>query len=296
MDGRPVCLAGEKRNMRFDEAVFAVVDFETTGLFPYSGDKICEVGVLRIEPDGSTSRFETLIDPERPISPDAFAVNGITAEMLVDQPTIDEILPELMDFLKDSVLVAYNAGFDLGFLECALGAQRHQLSKFRAVDALRLARQLFPSLPRYNLLNVARFLHIYPDVEHRAMADVTTTWQVFELELEALRQQGIETIESISHQILVNKDQGGVKAPQTVVSVIRSAIRTASPICIKYRSIWEERVTQRTITPLKIHDGFESPYVVAFCHLRKAQRTFHLSGILDAVPETKSSLEAQDEL
>lgn len=282
--------------MRFDEAVFTVVDVETTGLFPYSGDKICEIGALRVESDGSTSRFETLVDPERDISPEAFSVNGITPEMLHGQPKIDEILPEFMDFIRGSILVAYNAPFDLGFLECALGQERALLAGFQAVDALRLARRLFAGLSRYNLTSVAQFLHIYPDTEHRAMADVVTTWQVFERELEALRQQGIDNVENIAHQILVNKALSGTPQGATVASLLRSAIRSGNPVCIKYKSIWEERVTQRTITPISIHDGFESPYVVAYCHLRKAQRTFHLSGIVEAVPESRKSADIQDEL
>lgn len=282
--------------MRFDEAVFTVVDVETTGLFPYSGDKICEIGALRVEPDGSTSRFETLVDPEKDISPEAFSVNGITPEMLRGQSKIDEVLPEFMDFIKGSVLVAYNAPFDLGFIECALGEDRAVLSGFQAIDALRLARRLFTDLTRYNLTTVARSLHIYPDAEHRAMADVMTTWQVFEMELETLRQKGIENIEDIAYHILVNKVPSASPQGMTVASLLRSAIRSGNPVCIKYRSIWEERVTQRTITPLSIHDGFESPYVVAYCHLRKAQRTFHLSGIVEAVPESRKSADLQDEL
>ena len=282
--------------MRFDEVAFTVVDVETTGLFPYSGDKICEIGALRIEPDGSTSRYETLVDPEKSISPEAFSVNGITPDMLHGQPKIDEVMPEFMDFIKGSVLVAYNAAFDLGFIECALGSNSAVLSDFQAVDALRLARRLFTGLTRYNLTSVAQFLHIHPEREHRAMADVMTTWQVFELEIEALRQQGIDSVEDIAHHIMVNKVLSGADQGGTVASLLRSAIRSGSPVRIKYKSMWEERVTQRTITPLRMHEGYESPYVVAYCHLRRAERTFHLSGIVEAVPESRKSVDMQDEL
>lgn len=282
--------------MRFDEAVFTVVDVETTGLFPYSGDKICEIAALKVEPDGSTSRFESLVDPERPLSPEAFSVNGITPEMVKGQPKVDEVLPDFMDFIKGSVLVAYNAAFDLGFLECALGEEKKALGDFQSIDALRLARRLFPGLKRYNLLNVAQTLHIYPTVEHRAMADVLTTWEVFEAELEALRQQGIETIESIAHRILVSKRLRGMEQPRTVAALIRTAIKTGGAVCIKYQSIWDERVTQRTITPISIHSGYESPYVVAYCHLRRERRTFHLNGILEAVPQPHNTDETADEI
>lgn len=271
------------------------MDVETTGLFPYSGDKICEIAALRIGIDGSTSRFESLVDPEKDISPGAFAVNNITPEMLKGQPKIDEVMPDLTDFIKDSVLVAYNASFDLGFLECALGPNREALKGFYVVDALRLARRLFPGLQRYSLTSVANHFHIYPDAEHRAMADVLTTWQVFELELEALRMQGVDTVDAIAHPILLNREVGGFPEARTVTTLIRTSIVSRCPICIKYRSAWDEKISQRTITPISMHDGYESPYVVAYCHLRRARRTFHLSGILEAVPDAGKSWETADE-
>lgn len=281
--------------MRFEETAFTVVDVETTGLFAYSGDKICELAALRVELDGSTSSYETLVDPEKSISPGAFAVNGITPQMLSGQPKIDEVLPDFMGFIKNSVLVAYNAAFDLGFLECALGSGREALRGSKVVDALRLARRLFPGLQRYSLTSVANHFHIYPDAEHRAMADVLTTWQVFELELEALRMQGVDTVDAIAHPILLNREVGGFPEARTVTTLIRTSIVSRSPICIKYRSAWDEKISQRTITPISMHDGYESPYVVAYCHLRRARRTFHLSGILEAVPDAGKSWETADE-
>jgi len=96
--------------MKLDEATYTVFDVETTGLFPYHGDKICEIGAVKVKPNGERETFERLVDPKRPISPGAFAVNQITYDMLSGKPAIDEVLPSFMEFVKDTVLVAYNAG------------------------------------------------------------------------------------------------------------------------------------------------------------------------------------------
>ncbi|MDD4013105.1 MAG: exonuclease domain-containing protein [Candidatus Omnitrophica bacterium] len=268
--------------MRFDRTAFTIIDVETTGLFAYSGDKICEIGALRVEPDGRMDHFETLVDPERYISSGAFAVNGITPEMLHGQPKIGEVMPALLDFMANSVIVAYNAPFDLGFIECALGADRWRLKDFLAIDALKVARRVFPGLSKYSLKNVANFLKIYPDTEHRAMADVMTTWKVFDREVEILREKGVGSITDIAFPFLSDRTFSADPQTVTIASVIRAAINTGSAISIKYRSMWDEKVTERVISPISLQDGYDSSYVVAFCHLRKARRNFHLKNIIEA--------------
>ena len=96
--------------MRIDKCEFTIFDVETTGLFPYSGDKICEIAAVRV--DSSCKRpkkFSALVDPERAISYGAFSVNGITSRMVAGKPTIDKVLPGFLEFAKESILVADNA-------------------------------------------------------------------------------------------------------------------------------------------------------------------------------------------
>ena len=135
--------------MRIDKAQFTIFDVETTGLYPYSGDKICEIAAVRVNSSCKRpKKFSSLVDPGRPISYGAFSVNGITASMLAGKPTIDKVLPKFLKFAEDSVLVAYNAGFDLGFLESAMGEDKEMLKDYLVIDALALARRLFPEAGR----------------------------------------------------------------------------------------------------------------------------------------------------
>ncbi len=186
--------------MKIDAAEFTIFDVETTGLFPGYGDRICEIAAVRTDASCKRSRkFSSLVDPGRPISRAAFMVNRITDAMVCGRPAIDKVLPHFMEFSRSSVLVAYNAGFDLGFLESALGEDRKLLNDYFIVDALALARRFFPGAPRYSLGILAKHLNIASPVEHRALADAVMTWKVFERELAVMASEGITDVEEIAY-------------------------------------------------------------------------------------------------
>ena len=92
-----------------------VFDFETTGLDSYK-DRIIEIGGLVVENGKAVDEFSTLIKPEIPLPPTAAKITGITEEMLVGQPPIEEELPKFLKFIEGSILVAHNAEFDMAFL------------------------------------------------------------------------------------------------------------------------------------------------------------------------------------
>jgi DNA polymerase III epsilon subunit len=269
--------------MLIKEACFTVFDVETTGLHPYSGDRICEIGAIKLMPDGKKPRFHSMVNPGREISQGAFAVNGITPEMLDGQPPIEEVLPGFMEFIKGSVLVAYNAGFDLGFIECALGHDKGRLSEYRIIDALKLARRFFPGIGRYNLQSVSRALNIRSSGAHRAMSDAQMTVKVFLKVLDAITASGAEAVDDI-----VQAQERRVEPLKVVsdyrMSMIESAIMEQKKINITYLSDWNNKTTKRTITPKGIQKGYGKPYVTAYCHLRDEERTFKFGGILDVEP------------
>lgn len=267
--------------MRFNETDFTVFDFETTGLYPYTGDRICEVGAIRVGADGQArDTFHALVDPRRPISYGAHRVNGITDAMVRGQPTIEEVLPKFMSFLKGSVLVAYNAGFDLGFLEYALGDGRAALNDYHVIDALKLARRVFPRIERYNLGAVSHSLGVCMPTEHRAMADAFATWKVFEKELELLKAQGVTEIKEIAMARAPSNTYSKTEA-HAKVRTIEEAIRSRKRLDITYFSIWNNNLSKRTITPKAIQQTGDTSYIVAHCHLRDELRNFRLDCVID---------------
>lgn len=146
-----------------------VLDTETTGLDPYQGHRVVEIGCVELMnriPSGTT--FHAYLNPERDMPAEARAVHGLTAEFLADKPRFSEVVDDLIAFLGDAALVIHNAGFDLAFLNAEFGrANRPVLAPGRAVDTLTLARRRHPGAPnrlddlctRYGIDNSRRTKH-----------------------------------------------------------------------------------------------------------------------------------------
>ncbi|MSP14572.1 MAG: 3'-5' exonuclease [Chloroflexi bacterium] len=170
-----------------------VVDVETTGLNPRQGDRVVEVALLRSQPGSDTQSFESLVHPARLVSAGAFAVNGISNEMLQGAPAFGEIAAGLATLLDGAVLVAHNAPFDLDFLTAEFARSGHSLSPPAIIDTCAIARNRY-HFRSNRLEDVARHLGIDTSRGHRAMRDVWTTWQVLVHFMEDLSPQGIITV------------------------------------------------------------------------------------------------------
>lgn len=165
---------------RLKEKEFVIFDVETTGLSPLSGDRIIEIAALKVRNLKPVARFHSLINPQRLVSFAAFEVNGISDRMLAGAPTCAQVLPRFLEFLGGSTLVGHNIQFDLNFLHNELDLAQIRLEReIDRIDTIRLARQLMPRLKRYPLWFVAASLGIQKNQEHRAMADVDLTFEVF---------------------------------------------------------------------------------------------------------------------
>jgi len=123
-----------------------VFDTETTGLDPYQGHRLIEIGCIELINRIPTGQiFHRYVNPQRDIPAEAFAVHGLSAEFLSDKPLFGEIAGELVDFFDDARLVAHNAAFDLGFINAELErVDRKAIPRARLVDTLLLARRKYP--------------------------------------------------------------------------------------------------------------------------------------------------------
>jgi len=146
-----------------------VLDTETTGFDPRTGDRLIEVGCIEIVdllPTGRT--FHRFVNPERLIPADAIRVHGITDDKVKDAPKFAEIVVDLMDFIGDAAVIAHNAQFDRNFIdhECGRCGQA-LLPESRWIDTLQLAQKRFPGMAnsldalckRYKISLVDRALH-----------------------------------------------------------------------------------------------------------------------------------------
>lgn len=174
-------------------ASFAVLDFETTGL-DSRADRICEIGALRLSDTGAeAASLDLLVNPGLPIRPEASRVSGITDEMVRDARPVEEALPELLAFLGDSVIVAHNAPFDLGFLKAAAERAGLPAPSNLVADTRDLAREAFPGLPSYALQNLARSFGLSAGNAHRACDDARTCARLLVLCVQAAPAGGSRT-------------------------------------------------------------------------------------------------------
>ncbi|WP_278675075.1 3'-5' exonuclease [Acidaminococcus fermentans] len=174
-------LPGTGRSLVAFPDTYVVVDLETTGLNP-ERDQIIEIELTMGQP-GRT--FSTLLQPRTAlegqyVSPFITQLTGITNEMLAAAPQSREALEAFARFLGSRVVVGYNVGFDMGFLQQQFQDQLYRPLANDWVDLLPMAQTLFPLWPHHRLNNLAAWYHVVNPEAHRALSDVETTEACFQ--------------------------------------------------------------------------------------------------------------------
>ncbi len=177
------------------DTTYCVLDLETTG-FSAVTEKITEVGIMKVKNGEVIDEFSCFVNPEKPIPQRVVEVTNITDDMVKDAETIDKVFPKILEFLGDSVVVAHNAKFDVGFLKQNAKVLGYDFD-YTVLDTLALAKDVFPEMKKYKLGKIADALGIVVEVAHRALDDVDTTVKVFNVMLEKLRKRGVTKLEEI---------------------------------------------------------------------------------------------------
>lgn len=218
------------KNQSLEDTTYCVLDLETTGL-SFRTEKITEVGIMKVKNGEVIDEFSCFVNPEKPIPPKVVEVTNITDEMVKDAETIDKVFPKILEFVGDSVLVAHNADFDIGFLKHNAKELGYTLDN-TYMDTLRLAKRLFPDFKKYKLGIIADKLGIVVEVAHRALDDVDTTVKVLNVMFNMLKEDGIKTLDDIDaksevdfkklpsyHAIILAKNYVGLKNLYKLVSL-----------------------------------------------------------------------------
>ena len=181
------------------ETTFVVVDLETTGGRATGDgdnvDAITEIGAVKVRGGEVLGELATLVDPGRSIPPQIVELTGITSAMVCNAPKIDAVLPAFLEFARGAVLVAHNAGFDIGFLRAA--AERCQIAWPRppVLCTVRLARRVLTrdEAPSVRLSALARLFGAATTPTHRALDDARATVDVLHALIERVGNQGVQT-------------------------------------------------------------------------------------------------------
>ncbi len=176
---------------KLSETTFAVLDLETSGGSPRLGAGITEIGVVKVKGGEVLGTFQSFVDPGHALPYFITELTGITDQMLVSAPFIDEILPSLFEFLGSSdetVVVAHNSPFDLSFLKAASIAHEMPWPEYVTVDTARLARAVLEPDEVINckLSTLAHFFGATTSPNHRALDDALATVDVLHGLIERL--------------------------------------------------------------------------------------------------------------
>ena len=184
---------GQKLNGRF-----VVFDIETTG-FSSLTCQIIEIGAVLVENGEITDRFSTFVNPKVPIPFRIEQLTSINDSMVMDAPTIEEVLPKFLEFSKDAVMVAHNADFDMGFImkNCDRLGIAHD---FTYVDTVGMARFLLPALNRFKLDTVAKAVGVSLENHHRAVDDAACTAEIFVKFVKMLEERDIRDVDMLNEQ------------------------------------------------------------------------------------------------
>lgn len=269
-----------------DETPIVVLDTETTGLHPGLGDRVVEIGGLRIEGGQEVAQFDRLIYPERPMNPEASAINKIYDADLAGQPTFRDIADDFQAFIDGAVLVAHNAVFDANFLGTEMFIAGRAQAELREpalanpwICTLQLARRRF-YFGRNNLGTIARRLQVRTGRAHRALADVYTTAAILKAMAHQLAREQVQTIGDLFHA------QGGAvyAAPPPDIELpesLAAAIMAQQVVNLLYV---EGDSREVAVTPLYAmrHQGV--PYLIARLADRDELRPFQLNFIFGVTP------------
>lgn len=182
------------------ETTFVVVDLETTGgrataAADGSRDAITEIGAVKVRGGEVLGEFATLVDPQRAIPPQIVQLTGITTAMVHDAPTIQAVLPMFLEFARGAVLVAHNAGFDIGFLRSAAEQCGITWPRPPVLCTVKLARRVLTreEAPSVRLSTLAALVGSATRPTHRALDDARATVDVLHALIERVGNQGIHT-------------------------------------------------------------------------------------------------------
>lgn len=179
------------------QVTFCVIDLETTG---GSADScgITEIGAVKLRGGECLGTFQTLVNPGCAIPPQITVLTGITHSMVMPAPRIEAVLPSLLEFIGDAVIVGHNVRFDLSFVQAALERDQRPRLTNRSVDTVALARRLVRNeVPNCKLGTLAQVLRLDHQPAHRALDDALATGDLLHLLIERAGGLGVTGLDDL---------------------------------------------------------------------------------------------------
>ncbi len=260
---------------------FVAFDLETTGLYPVSC-RIVEFGAVRFTlAAGELETFEQIVDPECPIPPEVTGIHGITDEMVRGMPTVPEVLPAFLEFIggPDTVLMAHNASFDIGFVGLAMVKLGIPFSTNPVIDTLDVSRKYIRELGSHRLEAVARYLRVADTEDHRGLSDARLAMAVFQKIVgRATRLKTVDDLFRVSSPMNFEDSGSVVLEPPEGYEDLGAAIREERTVVVMYDGAMTGPV-ERRLTPRGLMQSRGKAYLTALCHISGTEKTYRLDRI-----------------
>ncbi|MBU1366224.1 MAG: ribonuclease H-like domain-containing protein [Candidatus Omnitrophica bacterium] len=254
-----------KRSIEDFDLVF--LDLETTGLDVITGDAICEIGAFKVRGRKTIDKFHSLINPKKSMPREAYLIHGINDEELKDAPYFNEVADRLLSFLGDCTICAYNAKFDMGFLEFELKRIEYPSLGLFAIDILGMVRKTL-KLPKNNLGAIAQFFEIKsPNGLHRALDDAFVASRIFFKVKDIIKEKKLENLEDFISLYGLNNEVFKLKE-EPKIFLIKEAIVNGAAIKARYFSC-DNVVVEEKIKPVKLSQENKNFYL--WCHSPQGQ-------------------------
>lgn len=198
------------------DSEYVVFDIETTGLSP-KFNKIIEIGAVRVKDGKIIDTFSEFVNPEVPIPYSITKLTSINDAMVLEAPTIEEILPRFLEYVGDGVLVAHNASFDTGFIR-EFARRQGLVFDYTVVDTMSLAHILVPELGKFTLDRLCKQFNVSLENHHRACDDADATARIFLKMLDMIKDRGITTIKDLN--IMGSASPDAIKKAKTYHGII----------------------------------------------------------------------------
>lgn len=271
------------------ELQFVAFDVETTGLSAIACRLVELSGVKFDVWHRDVSTFSSLINPGSPIPPEVSKIHGITDDMVKDAPKAEQVLRDFLHFARGGVWLAHNAAFDVEFLKIELLRQKQPLPEVMVLDTLTLAQVVLSGPENFKLKTLAEYFGFGGAEYHRALADSVYVEKLFGKLLEVSHFTTVEELNGTG--ALKSFSDWGRPAsrehlPESVKShicLLEAAIESSSTVKLKYQG---EFLSTRTVQPEAVIESRGSLYLSAYCLKSRAQRTFRVDRIVEAIINT----------
>lgn len=264
----------------WSEYTFVAFDTETSGAYPLGAD-IVEFGAVKWKNGKIVDEFQTLLKPNFEMTPFIITIHGITNEMVANAPKMSEKILEISEFLKDSVVLAHHAPFDMGFLTADYEKNKLPLPTVPVVCTSLLSRNVIKESPNHKLQTLIKFLNLNQGAAHRALDDAKAC---LEVALECFKRMGPDTsLEQIQKKVgkpLIWSNYLLFSNRNQNYNQMTQAILEHKDVDIVYHG-GSLPGKSRRISPIGIVRNPDGDYVMAVCHIDRAQKRFYFDKMKD---------------